>query len=104
VPISPTEASAVAHETWARTTDRSARTAKARQARWQRYLAKARELQGPHATPEAVARAAEHLRQADMKRMALASLKTRRANRDARLAREAEARKARQSADDGGAT
>jgi hypothetical protein len=63
---------------WARTRDRAARTAPARAARWAKYLERARELQGPDATPEAVERAAEHLRQADLRRMALASARARR--------------------------
>jgi hypothetical protein len=71
-------ASTAAHTSWARTPDRAARTAAAREARWARYLEQARELQGPQATPEAVEQAAEHLRQADLKRMAFASAKARR--------------------------
>jgi hypothetical protein len=74
-------ASTAGHTSWARTPDRSARTAPAREARWQKYREQARELQGPEATPEAIERAAEHLRQADMQRMALASLRARSARK-----------------------
>lgn len=66
-----------AHESWARTTDRAGRTAAARNARWKRYEDKARELH-PGAPPEVVEQAAEHLRIADMKRMALKSAAVRR--------------------------
>jgi len=77
-------ASAAGYTSWARTPDRSARTAPAREARWQKYLERARELQGPDATAEAVERAAESLRQADMARMSLAAVKARQAKRPAR--------------------
>lgn len=70
-------ASVAAHESWARTSDRAARTAPAREARWKRYLERARELQGHEATPEAVERAAEHLYRADMARMSLKAAKAR---------------------------
>jgi hypothetical protein len=70
-------ASVAAHESWARTSDRAGRTAAARQARWANYLERARELQGPDATPEAVERAAEHLHKADMARMSLKAAKAR---------------------------
>ena len=77
--IAHTRASAAAHASWARTTDRAGRTAAAREARWAKHLERARELQGPRATPEAVERAAEHLRQADIARMSLAVVRARRA-------------------------
>lgn len=81
--ISPQDAhlraQVAAHESWARTPDRAARTAAARNARWQRYLARAAELAPAGATPEDIEQRAEHLRQADMRRMALASAKARRA-------------------------
>jgi len=70
-------ASLAAHESWARTPDRQARTAAARDGRWKRYVERAAEL-NPDATPEAVEQAAEHLRLADMKRMALKSAQARR--------------------------
>lgn len=75
--IARTRASAAVHASWARTPDRAARTAPAREARWAKYLERARELQGPDATDEQVAQAAEHLRKADLARMALASAKAR---------------------------
>ena len=71
-------AQVAAHESWAQTPDRAARTAPARDALWQRYLERAAELAPPGATPEDINRRAEHLRQADMKRMALASARARR--------------------------
>jgi hypothetical protein len=74
-------ASAAVHASWARTRDRAARTAPAREARWQKYLEQARELQGPQATPEAVEQAAEHLRRADMARMALKASRARQARK-----------------------
>ena len=72
-------ASAGGNASWANTKDRSARTEPAREARWAQYLERARELQGPDASDEAVERAAEHLRRADMARMSLAAAKARKA-------------------------
>jgi hypothetical protein len=73
-------ASLAAHESWARTTDRQARTSKAREGRWQKYVARAREIHAGHdVTEEFIAEVAEHLRKADMRRMALKSAKSRRA-------------------------
>lgn len=71
-------ASIAAHESWARTADRSARTSAAREARWQKYLDRARELAPAGSDQQDIARRAEHLRQADMKRMALKSAQARR--------------------------
>lgn len=71
-------ASIAAHESWARTPDRSARTAAAREARWAKYLAAAEALAPAGATPQDIAQRAEHLRMADMKRMALKSAQARR--------------------------
>jgi hypothetical protein len=62
---------------WANTRDRSARTAPAREAMRQKYLERARELQGLDATDEQVEQAAEHLRRADMARMSLQAAKAR---------------------------
>jgi hypothetical protein len=80
--LSPEEAhqraSIAAHESWARTPDRSARTAPARDARWKKYLEKARALAPPGADQTDIARRAEHLRQADLKRMAYLSARSRR--------------------------
>jgi hypothetical protein len=74
-------ASIAANESWARTPDRAARTAPAREARRQKYLERARELAPAGATTEDIKLRAEHLRKADMKRLALASSKARRARR-----------------------
>jgi hypothetical protein len=74
-------ASVAAHESWANTRDRAARTAPARAARWAKYLERARELQGRDATPEAVEKAAEHLYRADMARMSLKAAKARAARK-----------------------
>lgn len=80
--LSPEEkrlrASTAAHVSWARTPDRSARTAAARAAKDQKYLDQARALAPPEATAEDIARRAEHLRLADLKRMALKSAQARR--------------------------
>ena len=71
-------ASLGAHTSWANTKDRRARTAAAREARWQRYITRAREIQGADASEDVVAAAAEHLRRADLQRMALESARARR--------------------------
>lgn len=71
-------ASVASNERWARTADRSAATAAAREARWQKYLTKASELAPDGATAEDIGQRAEHLRMADMKRMALKSAQARR--------------------------
>jgi hypothetical protein len=80
-PLTPeqarTRAALASHESWARTADRAARTAPAREARRAKYLERARELQGPDATPEAVERAADHLYRADMARMSLKAAQAR---------------------------
>ena len=73
-------------ESWARTPDRAARTAPARAARRQQFLDRARELQGPEATAEAVEQAAGHLYKADMARMSLKATKARQAKARARRA------------------
>ena len=64
-------------ESWARTPDRAARTAPARQANWQKYLDQARELAPEGASAEDIAYRADCLRKADMHRLALASAKAR---------------------------
>lgn len=69
-------ATLAAHHSWARTPDRKARTAAARQGRWQRYLDKARDLH-PGAGVEVIQQAAEHLRRADMVAMAYKSSRSR---------------------------
>jgi hypothetical protein len=66
-------------ESWARTPDRAARTAPAREANWQKYLDQARELAPEGADESDIEYRADCLRRADMKRLALASVKARRA-------------------------
>ncbi|QJT06871.1 hypothetical protein G9272_16790 [Streptomyces asoensis] len=70
------------HKSWANTLDPKSRTAKARAARAARFEAKARELH-PGATPEQIARVAEHLKKAHYAAMALASAKARRVRKQA---------------------
>jgi hypothetical protein len=69
-------ASLAAHELWAKEPDRSARTAAARRA----FLAKLEREVDPQGIlpPEERARRVENLRQAHMKRMALAASRARR--------------------------
>lgn len=71
-------ASLASHESWARTPDRQARTQAAREGRWLKYLEKATALAPANATSQEIARRAESLRQADMKRMSLAAARARR--------------------------
>jgi uncharacterized lipoprotein NlpE involved in copper resistance len=73
-------ASIASHTSWANTSDRSARTEAARQARWAKYVEQARELHADHLheVDEAfIVQVAEHLRSADMRRMAFKSHKAR---------------------------
>lgn len=70
-------ASIAANERWARTANKSDATASAREARWQKYLTRAADLAPAGATDDDIARRAEHLRQADMQRMALKSAQAR---------------------------
>ena len=77
--VAKLRASIAGNESWARTPDRAARTAPARQARWQKYLDRAKELAGPAATDQDIEQRAHHLYKADMKRAALASIKARKA-------------------------
>ena len=70
------------HESWARTTDRSARTAAARAAFADRFE-KQVDPDGV-LTPDERARRAEHARQAHMTRLALKSAQSRRARASAR--------------------
>ena len=75
-------ASIAAHESWAKTTDRTARTAKARAALAAKFLAEA----------EGDPLRAEHLRKAYYQRLALKSARARRRSREmAEEARAAEA-------------
>lgn len=70
-----------AHESWARTPDRSARTAPARQAFNERFE---REVDpGNTLTPAERSIRAEHLRKAYFQRLALASAKARQGGHDA---------------------
>lgn len=64
-------------ESWARTPDRAARTQPARDANWQKYLDRARQLAPEGASAEDIEYRAECLRKADMHRLALASAKAR---------------------------
>jgi hypothetical protein len=68
-------------ESWARTPDRAARTAPAREANWQKYVERARELAPDGASDEDIAYRADCLRRADMHRLALASANARRARK-----------------------
>lgn len=68
-------ASALAHESWANTTDRTARTAPARAALDAKFLAQA----------DGDPIRAEHLRQAYYKRLAMKSVQARAAKKAARL-------------------
>lgn len=77
-PAAQAVASLAVLESWARTPDRAARTAKAREANWQKYLVRARELAPEGASDEDIEYRAECLRKADMHRLALASVKARR--------------------------
>lgn len=70
-----------AHESWANTPDRSARTAKARAALMAKFEQQA-DPEGKLLPAERVLRA-EHLRKAHFKRLALASAKARRAAKSA---------------------
>lgn len=67
-----------AHTQWAKEADPSARTAKARAAAESKFEKQARELH-PTAGPEEIARVAEHLKKAHMRRMGLASARARQA-------------------------
>jgi hypothetical protein len=66
------------HTSWANTLDPRSRTAKARAAANGRFEKQAREKH-PNATPDQIARIAEHLKKAHYAAMALASAKARRA-------------------------
>lgn len=77
-------ASIAAHESWARTPDRSARTAKARAALMARFEHEA-DPEGVLA-PDERARRAEHLRRAHFQRLALKSAQSRRRAREASAA------------------
>lgn len=73
-------ARAAAHESWANTADRSARTAPARAGRTAKFYREARERLGPAATERQVAEAAESAIKAHYTRMAAKSAAARRAS------------------------
>ena len=66
-----------AHESWARTADRSARTARARAQFDARFEREARKRLGLDATPRQIAEAAASARKAYFARLALASIAAR---------------------------
>ncbi|SEO82710.1 hypothetical protein [Actinacidiphila rubida] len=66
-----------AHSQWAKETDPSARTAKARKAAGEKFVTQARELH-PDGSDELIAKTAEHLRKAHFARMGMASAAKRR--------------------------
>ena len=67
-----------AHESWARTPDRAARTAPARQGLAAKFEREARDRLGPGATARQVAEAAEAARKAFYARLAAAGVAARR--------------------------
>jgi hypothetical protein len=85
VPRSPEQNSTIASlavlESWARTPDRAARTQRARDANWQKYIDRATELAPERASAEDIEYRAECLRKADMHWLALASAKARAARK-----------------------
>ncbi len=68
-----------AHESWARTPDRAARTSNARAGLLARFDREARDRLGPGATDTAVAAAAESARRAHYSRISRAGVAARRA-------------------------
>ena len=74
-----TIARVAAHESWARTRDRAARTAPARAGLQARFIREAREQLGPDATERQVAAAAESARRAHYARLSMAGVAARRA-------------------------
>jgi hypothetical protein len=74
------DARIAAHESWARTPDRSARTAAARQGLTARFEREARERLGPDASDRQVADAAESARKAFYSRLSAAGLRARAAS------------------------
>jgi hypothetical protein len=68
-----------AHESWARTRDRAARTAPARAGLQARFIREAREQLGANATERQVADAAESARRAHYARLSMAGVTARRA-------------------------
>ena len=74
---SPAQARLAAHESWARTPDRSARTSAARAGLAARFEREARERLGPGASDRQVADAAESARKAYYQRLAAAGVAAR---------------------------
>jgi hypothetical protein len=72
------EARARAHQSWARTADRSARTSPARSGLAAKFEREARQLLGPGATDRQVADAAESARRAHYARLSAAGVAARR--------------------------
>jgi len=80
-------ASLGAHTSWANTRDRRARTAAAREARWQKWLDEARKIhEGYDVSDEFIEDVARHLQKAHMQRMALKSARARAAKAGERKA------------------
>jgi hypothetical protein len=75
------QARIAAHESWARTADRAARTAPARAGLDARFQREARERLGPDATERQVADAAESARRAHFSRLAAAGVAARKRRR-----------------------
>jgi hypothetical protein len=69
-----------AHQSWARTPDRTSRTAPARAGLYARFEREARELLGPEASDRQVAEAAESARRAHYARLSAAGVAARRAS------------------------
>jgi hypothetical protein len=74
------DARLAAHESWANTPDRAARTSAARAGRLAKFEAEARERLGPDASDDAVAAAAESARKAHYARMSRAGVEARKAS------------------------
>lgn len=74
------QARLAAHESWANTPDRAARTAGARQGLMARFEREARERLGADASDRAVADAAESARSAYFQRLSAAGVAARRAS------------------------
>lgn len=77
---SPAAARMAAHESWARTADRTTRTAAARAGLYARFEREARERLGPGASDRQVAEAAESARKAHYARLSAAGVAARRAS------------------------
>lgn len=79
-------ATALSLRSWAKTKDRSARTAAARKASRQRFVRQAVEIHGEDAAPEVIQQAAELLELAFMREMAAKGAKARKDKAAARRA------------------